>query len=332
MAVIEVLDSGLGLGVDIWRVVLLFTLYGLVSLVTIKAQLHPFLALVIASALYGVSVALGGAQTLAAMRDGFGSVMSSVGLPVTAAMVIGTFLTRSGATHAAVRIAGPRIPSVAALSLTTTLFNLVFGALVDVHFAFALWLPFLHALALRFGSSLTTTTLSNAFALTATSALLVPAPGPVAAALVLDVNLALLFGLGVPLSLAFACLGWLWVHFVVSLKFVDPQSVAFASLDYGRDGGGGGTSFFGRDGRSSLSVVSLAMWIPLALMGVGAIVQSFLTSWLRDALSFVGHPMIASMFGVLIAAALSLTRDRSYASLIHRSPTSLLLTSSSLVQ
>lgn len=56
------------LGLEIWRVVLLIVMVGAISITTIEAHLHPFLALILAAAVYGTSCPLPPSLFRPAMR------------------------------------------------------------------------------------------------------------------------------------------------------------------------------------------------------------------------------------------------------------------------
>lgn len=64
------------------------TLVLLILLIT-RVKLHPFLALILASAFLGISVGLAPTTVIKSFEKGFGSILSSVGLVVGLGTMLG---------------------------------------------------------------------------------------------------------------------------------------------------------------------------------------------------------------------------------------------------
>ena len=66
-----------------------------VVLITV-VKVHPFLALLLGSALLGLVAGVGGADIVTSFTTGFGTTMGSVGLLIALGAMIGGLLTQSG--------------------------------------------------------------------------------------------------------------------------------------------------------------------------------------------------------------------------------------------
>ena len=85
-----------------------------IVLATSRLKLHPFLALILASLGVGLGTGISPTDLGAVMNQGFGSLMSYIGVVVVLGSIIGVILERSGATHRLaefiLRISGPKRP------------------------------------------------------------------------------------------------------------------------------------------------------------------------------------------------------------------------------
>jgi GntP family gluconate:H+ symporter len=139
---------------------------------------HPFFSLLVATLGLGLLIGLPVPELFAAVREGFGGLLGSVGLLIVLGAIIGLALERSGA---ATRIAGALLGGGRpGLRLT------VLGAVVSVPVfwdsGYIILAGLLPALAARSGRPVGVLALSLAGGLYLTHTLMPPTPGPLAAA------------------------------------------------------------------------------------------------------------------------------------------------------
>ena len=83
-----------------------------IILTTARLKLHPFLALLAASFLFGLFSGVPLEEIITTINNGFGGTIGSIGIVIIAGIIIGTFLEQSGGAYAlanlALKLIGPR--------------------------------------------------------------------------------------------------------------------------------------------------------------------------------------------------------------------------------
>src|SRR5450432_2193480 len=103
--------------------VLIFLIAGIVVIVilTAKFRVHAFFALMIACFIVGLGIQIPVADIITVSKDGFGSIMKSLGFIIVLGTTLGVLLQHTGSTHVIaafiVKKTGPRHASLA-MSIT----------------------------------------------------------------------------------------------------------------------------------------------------------------------------------------------------------------------
>lgn len=270
-----------------------------VLVATSRFRLHPFLVLI--GTAYAVAFASGLSltQVSGAVEDGFGSVLSSIGIVIFASGIIGASLERSGAAlvlaDATLRVVGEKRPALA--------FNLT-GYLVSIPVfcdsGFTLLAPLTRAIASRTATSITVLAVALATGLYATHSLVPPTPGPLAAALTLKANVGLTAGLGLLVAIPVALVGLAWGHIVDrigrgTMSSLKPDYVRWEDLI-----------------ASKGPLPSLGAALAPILLPLGLIVVATMAGWSSGAgatpfsrfLMFLGNPSTALLLGALVSLSL----------------------------
>lgn len=266
---------------------------------TARFRLHAFLVLLLAA--YGVGLAAGMPvlDVAKAVTEGFGNLMTKIGLVIAAGTVIGVMLERSGAAvvmaEAILRAVGEKRPGLA-----MSLIGYVVSIPVFCDSGFVILAALNKALARRSGLSLTALAVALATGLYATHTMVPPTPGPLAAAGNLgadNLGLVILVGMGcaVPPMLA----GYLW-----SRRFnrrFDPDQ----RFDGAEDPAQAWATFKARYGRLPPTWAAFApLVVPIALIALASLADlpgaPFGAGAAKTALKFLGAPITALLLGVFL--------------------------------
>jgi GntP family gluconate:H+ symporter len=266
---------------------------GIVTVVVLItwAKLHPFLALILGSAVLGVVAGLGPAGTITSFTSGVGSTVGSVGLLIALGAMIGGLLADSGGADSIVdaflaRVSAHRLPwamaGVAALVGLPLFFEVGVVLLVPVVLLAArhsrmpvllLGIPALAGLSVLHG-------------------LVPPHPGPLVAIDALGADIGLTLGLGLVAAVPTVLLaGPVFATIVGRYVTVD----APAALVPERPGAA-------RERRPGLLPTLLTVLLPVGLMLARAVGELTLPadSAVRRALDIAGTPVVALLAGVLV--------------------------------
>src|ERR1700753_2394786 len=160
------------------------------------ARWHPFLALVLGSAVLGLVAALGPSKTVTSFTNGLGSTVGTVGLLIALGSMIGALLAESGGADGSV---GKVVSSVSGRALPWAMAGV--AALIGLPLFFevgvVLLVPIVLLVARRTDVGLLRIGIPALAGLTVLHGLVPPHPGPLVAiaSLHADLGLTLLFGL-----------------------------------------------------------------------------------------------------------------------------------------
>lgn len=192
---------------------------GIVVLITC-AKINPVISLIVGALYLGVAGGLGFTDTVAAVNEGFGNLMSEVGLIIGFGVMIGTTLTATGTIQRVVdgllRLVGPKqAPYVLGLSAGIIFPSIYF----DV--ALVILAPIAGAIAKRTGRSIAT--MAGALAIGLEVALLIVVPGVAAVAVAgpLGVKIGSLLVWGIPLAIFFIITS-IFLHDQLMRRIFDP--------------------------------------------------------------------------------------------------------------
>lgn len=292
---------------------ILIALIVFIVIATSGLKLHPFLVLLAASLIGGLAYGLPPGQVVDTIGEGFGSILSSIGLVIVFGTIIGVILEKSGAAltmaETVIRRLGRRFPT-----LTMSLIGYMVSVPVFCDSGFVILNSLKNAVAVRMKVSVTAMSVALATGLYATHTFVPPTPGPIAAAgnLGLGTNLGLVIGLGAIVALITALAGMFWAN-----RFIDRNDAEAGMLtDSGAETGAFEDSeadifesFRQEHGALPGTLASFApIALPILLICLGS-VASFPTDplgtgILQSALTFIGSPIVALALGLVVALPL----------------------------
>ncbi|MFE6448159.1 GntP family permease [Nocardiopsis dassonvillei] len=298
-----------------------------VVLLILAARVEPVIALVIGSIYLGLAAGLGFEKTISTIAQGFGDIMTEVGLLIGFGVLLGSLLFRMGALQKLVelllRLLGPRRLPYALASVLSTIFPSIY---VDVQLVLAAPLARSAAPGLgRNGVGMMGGALSTGILVG--YVFVIPGLGTVSIAGLLGVPLGtmLLYGFGV--GLATAVLTVFLYGLLLKVGFWNPDKDEVAPVAVGAhesagaaqpvgaapSGGSGGVSDGGDDGTAKaaetaprtppLYVSLLPILIPLVMIAAGAIAEA--AGAASPVIAFFGDPVLALFVGLVGAYLLS---------------------------
>jgi GntP family gluconate:H+ symporter len=293
------------------------------------AKWHPFLALILGSAVLGLVAGASPADTVTSFTTGLGTTVGSVGLLIALGSMIGALLSESGGADGIVS----RITGVSGVVLPWAMAGV--AALIGLPLFFevgvVLLVPIVLLVARRTDVPLLKIGIPALAGLSVLHGLVPPHPGPLAAiaSLNADLGLTLIFGLICAIPTVIVA-GPVFGNFITKYVHVEtPPLLASSREAVAVRSGGGGSGVGGASsaedladpveehGRLSVSdeieqgarrnpgfwPAVLTVLLPIVLMlarGIAELVADKGTS-VRDALDVLGNPPVALLLGLLLA-------------------------------
>ncbi|HEX5205844.1 GntP family permease [Paractinoplanes rhizophilus] len=272
------------------------------------AKFHPFLALILGSAVLGLVAGAAPGDTVTSFTDGLGSTVGSVGLLIALGSMIGALLAESGGADGIVkriveRVSGSALPW--AMAGVAALVGLPLFFEVGV----VLLVPIVLLVARRTDIGLLRIGIPALAGLSVLHGLVPPHPGPLVAisSLNADLGLTLLFGLICAIPTVIVA-GPVFGNFIAKRvrvpvpALLEPVGAGAASgdEDYAEDA----TRPDRADRRNpGFWAAVLTVLLPIVLMLLRAIGELTLEkgNGLRGALDVLGNPPVALLIGVLVA-------------------------------
>lgn len=263
-----------------------------IILATAKLRLHPFLTLLLAAIVMGFLGGLDTGDVITILTEGFGNTLKSIGIVIACGTIIGTFLEKSGGARtmasSVLKLVGEK-KSPLAMSIT----GFIVSIPVFCDSGFVILSSLNKALSKKTGISLTVLAIALATGLLTTHVFVPPTPGPLAAAATVGADIGLVIILGLVAAIPVAGVGLLWASIFGKRFHVIPQCVE-------NDNQG----FTSPRGLSSFTPLLVPVLL-IALKSIADYPTSPLgTGIIRDALAFVGHPVVALIIGVFLAFGL----------------------------
>ena len=261
-----------------------------------KFKQHPFLVMVLVSIFVGLVCGMPANQVIKIVKDGFGSILSSIGIVIVAGTIIGTILEKTGAALVmANTILG--VVGKARSVLTMSITGYITGIPVFCDSGFVILSPIARALADRSNTSLAVMATALSSGLYATHCLVPPTPGPIAMAGTLNADLGLVICVGLVVSIPATLAGFIYAK-KVAVNYDIPANPEFTVEElmekYGKLPG-----VVHSFAPILLPILLIALKsladFPSAPLGAGA-VKSFA--------SFIGDPVIALILGIFLAMTL----------------------------
>lgn len=268
----------------------LLLVVALIVWMTARIKIHPFLALLFGALAMGFLARLDVSVLIGSVASGFGSTLQSIGIVIAAGAIIGEYLDRSGGAKVlAARILDRVGEKNAPLSMSLTGYIVSIPVFCDSGFIVLSALN--KAIAGRTKISLTVLAVALASGLYATHVFVPPTPGPLAAAATLgaDIGRVLILGLVVSLPVMAAALIW-------ATRFCKGYTVDLDLSSAPDEAKGPSPSFI---------MAITPILVPIILIALKSIAEyptmPFGDGFVFQAASFAGNPIIALLFGVLLA-------------------------------
>ncbi len=268
----------------------LLIVVGLIVLLTVRFNLHPFLALLFGAILMGFLGSLEAVVLVGALADGFGATLRSIGIVIAAGAIIGEYLDRSGGAKVlANKILDKVGEKNSPLSMSLTGYIVSIPVFCDSGFIVLSALN--KAIAKRAKISLAVLAVALSSGLYATHVFVPPTPGPLAAAATLgaDVGWVLILGLIVSLPVLMASLAW-------ATLFCKRYNIEFELSELESEKPKIPPSF---------KLAVLPILTPIFLIAIKSIAElpsaPFGDGWAFSFFQFVGDPIIALLIGAVLS-------------------------------
>lgn len=258
---------------------------------TARINMHPFIALLLVSLLYGFLADMPPAEIINSVNEGFGKTLGGIGLIIILGVIIGAFLENSGGAYAiaekVLKIIGKKnIP--AAMGIIGWFVSIP----VFADSGFLLLSPLNKGLSKKAKISLAGSAIALAMGLMASHTMVPPTPGPIAASGILGADLGLVLAVGIPVSLIAMAVSLIFAVKYVSKTYIDPNpQISEEELQVrSKDAPGAAKS-------------ALPVLVPILLIVLKSVLLSFegLNSTFVDTVSFIGEPFVALLIGVFLS-------------------------------
>lgn len=268
----------------------LFSGIAVIVVLTSKYKIHPFFALILSGFLVGLSVGLPMQDVITVMKDGFGKILSSLGLIIVLGTTLGILLEYTGSTKVMASFILNKVGErYAAFAMSLTGF--IVGLPIFCDSGFIVLSGLNKTLAKRTGISILTMSVCLATGLYSVHCLIPPHPGAAAAAGIIGVDYGKLILIGIIVAVPAAISGYLWASFA---------GKKFTSINHRKE-----KTIQHLKNKENLSVIKafLPVIVPILLIAIKSFtsVDTFLSKGLITIFSWLGDPVIALSAGILLA-------------------------------
>lgn len=285
-----------------YTILLLLLCIVFIIVASTRFKLHPFLALLAASLLFGIFSGLPLDELIKTINDGFGSTIGGIGIIIIAGLIIGTFLEKSGGAYTlanlVLKIIGPKH-----VHMAMGFIGYFVSIPVFADSGFIIVSPLNRALTKKAKLSLAGTAVALSLGLMASHTMVPPTPGPIAAAGILgaDLGQVILFGLMTSIPALLVCI--LFAKKIGSKIFIDPapkltEEQINSQLE-------NAPSVF----KSFIPIV-----VPIILIVLRSFAEyptmPFGDGTFKYAIGFVGNPVVALLIGMILSFTLPKKLDK----------------------
>jgi len=268
-----------------------------------KWKVHPFIALILIAIALGMSMGLGGEQTVDVLLKGFSETLRWIAVIIILGAFIGEVLQETGG---AFRIANRIIKWVGSKKLPWAMgftgYLISIPVFVDV--AYILLQPVTESLAVKSKKPVLYLGLALAAGLTVSHTLIPPTPGPMAVSSLLGLDIGRMLLVNVIVALFSMAGGVLFVIYFVKNTWLEHDrkinEAANSDDEKAPLESEGGSLFFD----------FLPILVPIILIGSGAFLSFDKESMHGAFLGFISLPLVAVFIGALIAILQIKTPDK----------------------
>lgn len=274
----------------------------IIVVLSTRFSIHPFLSLLLAAILFGITAGMPLELIISSINEGFGKTLGSIGLVILLGVMIGTFLENSGGAY---RLANQLLVWLGERNIhwAMAIIGYVVSIPVFADSGFVILTPLNKALTKKARMSMATTAIALSMGLMATHVMVPPTPGPIATAGILGADLGLVI---------------LWGFLVSSIALI--PCVLFAkkmgSRIFIKPGTSESSQIFVKN--VSLSPSFLKSVLPIVVPLILIVIKSF-NGYLKiienvkaiAIIDFIGEPVIALLIGFGFALLLPKKLDKS---------------------
>lgn len=268
-----------------------------------KLKMHPFIVMLVIAMLLGLiwgvvdpESGLTPVEVVNTIKNGFGSIMTSIGIVILCGTIIGTILEKTGAAltmaNTILKIVGKKNSVVAMGAM-----GYVTGIPVFCDSGFVVLSPISRALAQQSNISLAVMGTALSGGLYATHCLVPPTPGPIAMAGTLEADLGLTILVGLLISIPAVVVAILYAKLAAS-KIDIPANSEYTYEEL--------QSKYGKLPGALQSFAPILL--PIVLIAIASVAdfpaKPFGQGAAYQILMFIGNPVVALLLGVFLAMTL----------------------------
>ncbi len=275
----------------------------LIILLTVKLNVHPFLALIFAALFFALFSGMPMETIISSINEGFGGTLGKIGLVIVLGVIIGAFLERSGGAfklaEAVLKIIGKKRVHEA-----MAIIGYIVSIPVFADSGFIILNPLNKSLSKKAKLSIAGTAVALILGLMLTHVMVPPTPGPIAAAGILDADVGLVMLFGIIVSALSLIVAIIYSKKVAAKTYIDPNP-DFSDEEIEEKIRQAPSAF-----RSFLPIL-----IPILLIVGKSIVEFTLEEeaqqgFLIELIGFIGSPVIALTIGMFLAFLLPKKFDK----------------------
>jgi len=268
-----------------------------------KWKIHPFIALILTAIALGITLGLGGENTVSVVLEGFSKTLKWIAVIIIIGAFIGEVLRETGG---AFRISGRIVKWVGQKKLPWAMgfTGYIVSIPVFVDVAYILLQPVVESLSFKSKKPVLYLGLSLAAGLTVAHTLIPPTPGPLAVASLLGVEMGRLLIINLIVA-AFAMIGGiLWVVLFLKNSWLEYDKKLVTT--YQEKSAETKEKF--PKGNWILDILPII--VPIILISVGSFEFKNLTGYAAEFINFISIPLVAVFIGAFIAVFQIPKRDK----------------------
>ena len=275
----------------------------IIILLTVRYNVHPFLALLCAALFFALFSGMSLETIVNLVNDGFGITLGKIGIVIVLGVIIGAFLEHSGGAYKLAEVVLGLIGRKrvhAAMGIVGYIVSIP----VFADSGFIILNPLNKSLTKRAGLSIVGTATALILGLMITHVLVPPTPGPIAAAGIIGADVGLVMLVGLVIGMLSLVVAVFYCKRMGSKYYIDPNpEVTEETIQEKMKQAPGAFKSF------------LPILIPILLIIGKSVMEFNLTegqepSGLVNLISFVGSPIIALIIGMLFSFLLPKKWDK----------------------
>lgn len=272
---------------------ILFGFLLLLILFISRWKIHPFIALLLIALALGMSLGMGGEETVNVLLKGFSETLRWIAVIIILGAFIGEVLQETGG---AFRISNRIVKSVGEKKLPWAMgiTGYIISIPVFVDVAYILMQPVTESLAVKSKKPVLYIGLALAAGLTVAHTLIPPTPGPLAVATLLNLELGRMLVANLVVAVFAMTGGVLFVVYFLKNKWLAYDEKLSSIMDQKNE-----QQPAEKSGKLSLDIMPIL--IPILLIAMGAFTNFNLNHWGGKLMNFVSLPLVAVFIGAFIA-------------------------------